>query len=235
MDGEGREKDMAETIRRVVKETTAEKKRLAMKRRQQRQQSNGSTNNDAAKEPAHPAPTAATLPSPAQTDKSDGLGGSMVNHVSPSIATDSSLSGVSAFPEETNADLLMHYLDEVFPLQFPFYKPSVIAGGRGWLLSILTVTKPLYHAALSLAAYHRQSMLCGNSASKNHGLDLESLERQYVRAISELRHYLAEIGDKNESRTQVENIKVLSCLAMLISLEVGKSSLQPFVTSNIVS
>lgn len=213
MDGKRREKDMAETIRCVVKETTAGKKRIAMKQRPQKQrQSNESTINAAAKEPTHPAPDT-MLPSPAPTDESD----------------------FSAVPEEIDAELLMHYLDHVFPLQFPFYKPSVVAGGRGWLLSILTTTKPLYHVAISLAAYHRRSILRCDGASKGHRQDLESLERQYARALSELRHYLAKLGDKNEARTQVENIDVLSCLVMLISLEVGISSLKPSVNSDIVS
>lgn len=207
-----------------------------MKRRpQQQQQSNGSTNNAAAKEPTHPAPPATTLPSPTRTDSSDDWGGRVINRVSPLVATDPPLSDFSVVPEEVDTELLMHYLDHVFPLQFPFYKPSVVSGGRGWLLSILTTTKPLYYAAISLAAYHRQSMLCRDSASKHHGLDLESLERQYARALSELRQYLAKIGDKKEARTQVENVDVLSCLVMLISLEVGISSLKPSVSSNIVA
>lgn len=237
MDGKRREKDMAETIRRAVKETTAEKKRIAMKRRQQqqRQESNEYTNNTAAKEPTHPAPPATTLPSAAQTDWSGGWGGRTINRVSPLIATDPPLSDFPVVPEQIDAELLMHYLDHVFPLQFPFYKPSVVDGGRGWLLSILTTTKPLYHAAISLAAYHRRSILYRESASKDHDLDLESLGRQYARALSELRQYLAKIGDKNEARTQVENIEILSCLAMLISLEVSISSLKPSINSDIVA
>ncbi|KFX96167.1 hypothetical protein O988_05455 [Pseudogymnoascus sp. VKM F-3808] len=223
MDGKRREKDMAETIRRVVKETTAEKKRIAMKRRsKQQQQSNRPMNNAAAKEPIHSTPPATTLPSPAQTDGSDGRGGHGMNRVSPLILADPPPSGFSVVPEEIDTDLLMHYLDHVFPLQFPFYKPSVAAGGRGWLLSILTTTKPLYHAAISLASYHRRSILCRDSVSKDCSLELESLERQYARALFELRQYLAKIGDKNEARTQVENVNILACLAMLISLEMFK-------------
>ncbi|KFY98851.1 hypothetical protein V498_01179 [Pseudogymnoascus sp. VKM F-4517 (FW-2822)] len=190
MDGKRREMDMAETIRRVVKETTAEKKRIAMKQRPQKQrQSNGSTIDAAAKGSTYPAPDT-LLPSPVQTDRSD----------------------CSAVPEEFATELLMHYLDHVFPLQFPFYTPSVVAGGRGWLLSILTTTKPLYHVAISLAAYHRRYMLRCDGVSKGHGQDLECLERQYARALSELRQYLAKLGGRNEARTQVENIDVLSCL-----------------------
>ncbi|KAG0653037.1 Pestheic acid cluster transcriptional regulator 3 [Hyphodiscus hymeniophilus] len=53
---------------------------------------------------------------------------------------------------DSQASLLMHYLDVVFPGQFPFYNPSSSDGGRGWLLLIILRTKPLYHAALSMAA-----------------------------------------------------------------------------------
>ncbi|KAL2825080.1 fungal-specific transcription factor domain-containing protein [Aspergillus cavernicola] len=55
---------------------------------------------------------------------------------------------------ETSA-LLMHFLDDVFPLQYPAYKADVLEGGRGWLLHLLLRTKPLYHAALALSSYHR--------------------------------------------------------------------------------
>jgi len=53
--------------------------------------------------------------------------------------------------------LLMHFLDHVFPLQYPMYKPGIPEGGRGWLLALLLRTKPLYHAALALSGYHRRT------------------------------------------------------------------------------
>lgn len=55
--------------------------------------------------------------------------------------------------------LLMHFLDNVFPLQYPMYKPDIEDGGRGWLLALLLRTKPLYHAALALSAYHRRKII----------------------------------------------------------------------------
>ncbi|KAH6672156.1 fungal-specific transcription factor domain-containing protein [Halenospora varia] len=57
--------------------------------------------------------------------------------------------------------LLMHFLDTVFPLQYPMYKPGILEGGRGWLLALLLRTKPLYHAALALSVYHRRKLLAG--------------------------------------------------------------------------
>lgn len=45
---------------------------------------------------------------------------------------------------------LMHYLDDVFPLQNPMSKPSTLTGGRGRLLALLLRMKPLYHATLAV-------------------------------------------------------------------------------------
>lgn len=67
----------------------------------------------------------------------------------------------------SEAVLLMHFLDNVFPLQHPMYNPGVAEGGRGWLLSLLLRTKPLYHASLALSAYHRGSVMLANQRYKN--------------------------------------------------------------------
>lgn len=50
--------------------------------------------------------------------------------------------------------LFMHFLDVIFPLQYPMYKPGIQEGGRGWFLTLLLRMRPLYHAALALSAYH---------------------------------------------------------------------------------
>lgn len=50
----------------------------------------------------------------------------------------------------------MHFLDNVFLLQYPMYKPGILEGGRGWLLALLLRSKPLYHAALALSVHHRR-------------------------------------------------------------------------------
>jgi C6 transcription factor Pro1 len=42
------------------------------------------------------------------------------------------------------------------------YKPGILDGGRGWLLALLLRTKPLYHAALALSAYHCQTIKLAN-------------------------------------------------------------------------
>ncbi|KIX07454.1 uncharacterized protein Z518_02107 [Rhinocladiella mackenziei CBS 650.93] len=55
-----------------------------------------------------------------------------------------------------DAELLMHYVDHVFPRQFRFHTQDINRwGGRGWLLWLLTKTGHLCHAALSLSALHQ--------------------------------------------------------------------------------
>ena len=70
----------------------------------------------------------------------------------------------------------MHYLDIVFPLLFRFYNPLVSEGGRGWLLTILLRTKPLFHAALSLSAYHQKKLLAVDNSNENISDTLPDLE-----------------------------------------------------------
>lgn len=60
--------------------------------------------------------------------------------------------------------LLMHFLDYVFPLQYPMYKPAALQGGRGWLLPLVLRSKPLYHAALAASAHHRRILLPGSAS-----------------------------------------------------------------------
>ncbi|KAH7131847.1 fungal-specific transcription factor domain-containing protein [Dendryphion nanum] len=50
---------------------------------------------------------------------------------------------------------LMSFLDYVFPLQYPMYKPSISDGGRGWLMTTILQSDATYHAALALGACYR--------------------------------------------------------------------------------
>jgi hypothetical protein len=65
--------------------------------------------------------------------------------------------------------LLMHYLDNVFCLQFGFIclkrSQPVLDRGRGWYLNTLLRCQPLYFATLSISAYHQHLMKAGNLAA----------------------------------------------------------------------
>ncbi|KAL3421436.1 hypothetical protein PVAG01_07881 [Phlyctema vagabunda] len=58
----------------------------------------------------------------------------------------------AVFQNEIEDNLFMHYLDEVFHLQFPFYN-TPNRRPRGWLFSTVKRTKSVYHATLALSQY----------------------------------------------------------------------------------
>lgn len=131
--------------------------------------------------------------------------------------------GLSNGLGQDEAILLMHYLDHVFPLQFPFYRPTQAEGGRGWLLCILMRTKPLYHAALSLAAFHQHIETYYDDKAKAMlpaGPELDELERHYNLALETLRHHLKEFSSTKTSMAFSDQVQLLVCMSFLISLEV---------------
>lgn len=92
--------------------------------------------------------------------------------------------------QEAEAHAIMLYLDYVFPFLFPFYRPSFLDVGRGWLLVLLTKNKALFHSAISLAQYFygivlghvRATQECQvrslGALHKQHGLALQWLQRE---------------------------------------------------------
>jgi len=127
----------------------------------------------------------------------------------------------STLEGDCQANLLMHYLDVVFPSQFPFYNPTPEEGGRGWLLIMIVRTKPLYHAALSTAAYHLQTQ---NSQPKCFDLKVPEKgaeDNLHSLAIKELRLYLGAFQHHHEAQSLERNIEVLICIVLLVSLEVS--------------
>jgi hypothetical protein len=140
---------------------------------------------------------------------------------------------------EEETDLLMHYLDFVFPLQFPFYKHSAIKGGRGWLLSLLMQLEPLYHAALSLSAYHMHFEEFAHEYELRFGSienarelpacpRLQSQLTEHILTLSRLSELLNRLEDLERSRSELqlpEYIELIACMATLISLEASYSSI----------
>ena len=76
-----------------------------------------------------------------------------------------------------DAALLMSFLDCVFPLQFPMYKPEMLEGGRGWLLALVLRRESLYHAALALSAYHRWTQMPAELARTSREAVMAQQER----------------------------------------------------------
>jgi C6 transcription factor Pro1 len=147
------------------------------------------------------------------------------------VLTNSSWSALPLQFEEDQASLLMHFFDHVLPLQFRFYNPSISEGGRGWLLSILTRTKPLYHVALSLAAYHQQSILVRVNQIPCTA-SLRKLEERHIECIKALRCHLEQFPIGPQANTCEMNIEIMACIALLIALEVSLACSDSLVTTD---
>ncbi|KAF5985774.1 C6 zink-finger PRO1A [Fusarium coicis] len=123
------------------------------------------------------------------------------------------------------ASLLMHYLDHIFPYQYPFFDKAKLS--RGWLLWLLSKNGPLYRASMGLAALHQRSLL---GETKNHHLELEF----HTKAVSQLHDFVSSV-DINELRPENEtSVEIITCGIALISFEVLRGSAtnwQPHLTA----
>ncbi|KAE8448824.1 hypothetical protein EG329_008826 [Mollisiaceae sp. DMI_Dod_QoI] len=113
---------------------------------------------------------------------------------------------------ERDASLLMYYLDCVFPMQFKMYNPSPLEGGRGWLLSLLLRTPPLYYMSLALAAHCMEVLEAPNGSDESKGIT----SAQLASALQNLQQYITVFNEQPGPGSLDENIKVLVCIMQMI-------------------
>ncbi|KAB8304778.1 hypothetical protein EYC80_004126 [Monilinia laxa] len=240
MDSGLREKEMANSIKQIVKYTSRRKGRLAAAGLYLGQNNSGTTE----------APTINLAPKPANSfSKSSFTVTEDVDHQKASSESSSAQSAQSASdgitmglkPDSLNnfmgtpsiagneAALLMHFLDNVFPLQYPMYQPDVAEGGRGWLLSLLLKTKPLYHASIGLSAYHRGVVLREKSRGGCTKPSIAEQEGHLAICLSEFQdaRRSAQISIDKSSMCPENGLGIMACSVQLVFFElfgVHKSS-----------
>ncbi len=96
-------------------------------------------------------------------------------------------------PAENANDLetIMNYLDNIFPPQYYFYQPSAAERGRGWLLSMLLRSKPLYYTALAFSSVQKIDAARNDDASESRYL--EELDYQHSLAMAGLAYQLEKL------------------------------------------
>ncbi|KAF5574344.1 Zn(2)-C6 fungal-type DNA-binding domain-containing protein [Fusarium pseudoanthophilum] len=86
-------------------------------------------------------------------------------HDDPPVWKFEGIPAVDAF-QGLDVDFTMIYMDQVFPFLFPFYNPSMIQGGRAWVLDILRHNKTMFHTAMSLSTYFFTLVLSSENMSE---------------------------------------------------------------------
>lgn len=122
--------------------------------------------------------------------------------------------------------LLMHFLDFVLPVQYPMYRPQPADGGRGWLLALLLRTKPLYHAAMALSAYHhRVSVVAVWRNHKCQNVGLIEQEKQLEVSLIELQHSMRTVGQFVTQTFPNDGLGIIASMIQLVFFEVFTSSI----------
>ncbi|RDW73543.1 hypothetical protein BP6252_07450 [Coleophoma cylindrospora] len=134
-------------------------------------------------------------------------------------ATHASMLSISA--EESV--LVMHFLDVVFPLQYPMYKPGILEGGRGWLLALLFRTKPLYHAALALSSYHRRKIILTKITHPCQLASLVQVENHLEICLTEFQKTITAVTQYVTGSCPTNGLGVLTSMVQLVFFELFAS------------
>lgn len=125
--------------------------------------------------------------------------------------------------QERETSLLMHYLDDVFPLQFPFHETAHL-GKREWLLTILSSTKAVYYATLSLSLLHKEA--CLDTSEMERGLIWRNEKTRYfILALRESQHLLQRLQTGSSKDGLKALVNALANTVQLISFEVNETSI----------
>lgn len=129
----------------------------------------------------------------------------------------SQLDGPATAPQMTfrEAQLLVHYLDYIFPLQYPYYKDEPSLGGRAWLFWLLMKRGPLHQAVLTLSALHHHTQ----SADASESRESELIE-YHTNALQRLRQVLRDCDMDRFAESREQMVEFLACGSALISFEV---------------
>ncbi|KAK0656907.1 fungal-specific transcription factor domain-containing protein [Cercophora newfieldiana] len=125
---------------------------------------------------------------------------------------------------ERELNTTMMYLDYVFPFLYPFYRPSLLAAGRGWLLVLFARNKALLHTALSLASTFFNAILSQTSESQSEPCrshNWTELTRQQEIALQELQAEMQRIVARGVKDYLVETTRVMASVIQLLTFEVS--------------
>ncbi|KAK4231123.1 fungal-specific transcription factor domain-containing protein [Podospora fimiseda] len=128
--------------------------------------------------------------------------------------------------EDRDAHSIMFYLDYVFPFQFPFYRPSFLDMGRGWLLVLLTKNKALFHIAMTMSSYFYGLVLSNSTETLDEhksctAANLQLLQNQQQRALQCLQQELRDVVNKGVKGHLAEAGRVMASIVQLLTSEVA--------------
>lgn len=116
-------------------------------------------------------------------------------------------------------ELLLYYLDYVFPLEYRYSETTLSFKTKSWLVWLLLRSGPLRHAILTLAALHQNAML-----GQDIGDGYAQLTGHHAQTLKDLQVLLQHTQDHTPQDSVGQQIEILACGVSLISFEVRKCS-----------
>jgi hypothetical protein len=136
------------------------------------------------------------------------------DHVAPASINSESSNG------DTEDSLFMHYLDDVFYAQYPFYHLEN-RQGRGWVLAILRRTKSAYHAALGLSELHLLLTPLNREGVANNLIQLRKPSGYFGKAVQKLQTMIFESHAFTGPAAVKPSLEILMTLLQLFFFEVS--------------
>lgn len=130
---------------------------------------------------------------------------------------------LSPLPQRTEEELsfVMAYLDYVFPILFPFYNPSILEGGRSWLLVQIMKNTGLFHTVISLVSYFFSVVPIISEPAREvcSSQTWEQLQKQTDLSVKIVQQHLRHVNHQGVQADLLESAYLLQSIIQLLNIE----------------
>lgn len=128
-------------------------------------------------------------------------------------------------PKDSELDrrFMMFYFDNFFPFLFPFYKPSLLEGGRSWIMELIVGHQAMWYTTLCLSTYFVSIALDGSISGPNicKTLAWEKLLSQMETTFTTLQQDLKNLASEDRPNMIVNTSRIMGSLVQLQRFEIS--------------
>ncbi|KAJ4002774.1 hypothetical protein NW752_009428 [Fusarium irregulare] len=129
----------------------------------------------------------------------------------------------TAAPTELEIGFISVYMDYVFPILFPFYRPYITRGGRSWLLSLAMTNHGFMSSVMSMSSLFLS--LIPADLSVEHGScasdTWDELQKQANVALGSIQRDLQSLRDRGVENSLVDSVHLLANMMQQLSFELA--------------
>ena len=129
---------------------------------------------------------------------------------------------------ELDRRFLMFYFDYFFPFLFPFYKPPLLEGGRSWIMELVVGNQAMWHTTLCLSTYFVSVTLDGAVSGPNvcKVFAWEKLLKQMGITFMMLQRNLEEVDPSSTQDLITKTSRIMGSIIQLQRFEISVGNLE---------